>query len=65
MEVEDEKRFSIAINPGNSNKLATFGSEKVCYWEIGSPLVDNYYIEGESEMTIQIDKVLNTEIYVY
>ena len=38
---------------------------QACYWEIKSPIKEDYYVEDESEVTFVLETADNAEVYIY
>ena len=39
--------------------------EQSCYWRVKNPLKEDYYINGDSNLTIVLEEVENAEVYIY
>ena len=63
LKINDNKTEITVTNAGTL--FESTESFQACHWPFESILKKDYYIEGESEMTLTLQKADNAEIYIF
>ena len=63
LKINDQKTEITVTNAGTL--FESTESFQACHWPFESILKKDYYIDGESEMTLVLQKADNAEIYIF
>ena len=60
----DKHNYELDVTDAGTYQANTEG-EIACHWKIKSPLEEDDFIEGESELTFTLETATNAQIYIF